>query len=450
MKHNDYINLWHKGQEDFRKIDHNKNIQNIIDTQLDDIVNFHFKDREYIEKYQLEKLSELVDYAFLNIPLYKEKYSKVGYELGGIKSFKDFESLPFIYKDELIDNFPDKVVKDINDFKYSTRSSGSSGKFVTIALDLDAIYIDTVQGIRQFIWQSENNYKKEDNALCIYTCPWWISKINGYYFQDFLPTTSSVDDVIEKLKTLKPLILTTYSTFLNKICSANVKLSDFGVKYVITHSEQSTKSMRNLMGEKLNVKVFDEYSTEELTRVALECPKGIYHLEEDACYTEIYDQRTLEKVNNGTGIVVGTNLLNHATPIIRYWQGDLVTIDSNYKCECGNNGRVFTSIHGREMDSFISNGKEIPASAFMDIAYNWFLTYNVPIVGVKYQIYQESPNKIKIFLQKGFYELSDEEIKTIKESLYELVDRNIDIEVICTDEFIQNNEKFKCVLRAKF
>ena len=102
------------------------------------------------------------------------------------------------------------------------------------------------------------------------------------------------------------------------------------------------------------------------------------------------------------------------------------------------------------MDSFISNGKEIPASAFMDIAYNWFLTYNVPIVGVKYQIYQESANKIKIFLQKGIYELSNDEIKTIKESLYELVDRNIDIEVIFTNEFIQNNEKFKCVLRGKF
>ena len=102
------------------------------------------------------------------------------------------------------------------------------------------------------------------------------------------------------------------------------------------------------------------------------------------------------------------------------------------------------------MDSFISNGKEIPASAFMDIAYNWFLTYEIPIVGVKYQIYQESPDKIKVFLQKGTYELSENEIKTIEESLYELVDRNIDVEVIFTDKFIQNNDKFKCVLRGDF
>lgn len=291
MDHNKYVNLWHKGQEDFKKIDHNKNIQNIIDNELNNIINFHFNDRKYIKEYQLKKISELVDYAFVNIPLYKEKYSKVGYELGSIKSFKDFEQLPFVYKDELIDNFPDKVVKNIDDFKYSTRSSGSSGKFVTIALDLDAIYIDTVQGIRQFIWQSENNYKKEDNALCIYTCPWWISKINGFYFQDFLPTTSSAEEVIERLKILKPLILTTYPTFLNKICSTNIKLSDYGVKYVITHSEQSTKSFRNLLGDKLNVKVYDEYSTEELTRVALECHKQCYHLEEDACYQKYIIQK---------------------------------------------------------------------------------------------------------------------------------------------------------------
>ena len=39
----------------------------------------------------------------------------------------------------------------------------------------------------------------------------------------------------------------------------------------------------------LDVYKRQEYSSEELTRIALECPEHIYHLEEDACYIEIVD-----------------------------------------------------------------------------------------------------------------------------------------------------------------
>ena len=57
----------------------------------------------------------------------------------------------------------------------------------------------------------------------------------------------------------------------------------------------------------------------ELTRIALECKNSNYHLEEDSCYVEVLNQNKI--IRNGTGVVVGTNLLNMATPIIRYYQG---------------------------------------------------------------------------------------------------------------------------------
>ncbi len=53
----------------------------------------------------------MVDYAFENIPLYKKKYSEVGFKSGDIRSFADFERLPILYKDELIDGFPSQIVK---------------------------------------------------------------------------------------------------------------------------------------------------------------------------------------------------------------------------------------------------------------------------------------------------------------------------------------------------
>ena len=49
-----------------------------------------------------------------------------------IKTWEDFEKLPIIYKEELIEGFPNEIAKNIEDFNLSTRSSGTSGEFLTL------------------------------------------------------------------------------------------------------------------------------------------------------------------------------------------------------------------------------------------------------------------------------------------------------------------------------
>lgn len=446
MKDFEYREIKQKGEAEFKKINHNLILNGMLKNDLKDIIEFPKKDYYEIQKYQLEKLSKIVDYAYLNIPLYKKKYESVGYTPGSIKTFQDFEKLPILYKEELINGFSKDIVKSIDDFKYSTRSSGSSGKFVTLAVDLNAIYTDTLQGIRQFYWQTNFNYKDSDKVLFIYTCPWWITDINGKYQLDFLPTTARPSEVLEFIKKTHPFIISTYPTYLQKMCELNVKLSDYEVRYAIVHSEHSTKKARDDMSKSLGIVVVDEYSSEELTRIALECPSGNYHIEEDACYIEVLDMQTKKKIESGTGLVVGTNLLNLATPIIRYHQGDIVKIETNKKCNCGHNGRIISQINGREMDCILSKGEKIPASAFMDLAYNWFLTNKVPVHGIKYQIVQKSEKEICILLMKGLYELDNIDLKIIKESIYSLVNKDINVEVQFTDKFIYTSNKFKPVI----
>lgn len=280
----------------------------------------------------------------------------------------------------------------------------------------------------------------------MYTCPWWITDINGKYRLDYLPTTARPLEVLEFIKKTRPFIISTYPTYLQKMCELDVKLCDYGVRYAIVHSEHSTKKMRDDMAKFLGIVVVDEYSSEELTRIALECPNRNYHIEEDACYIEVLDAQTKQKIESGTGLVVGTNFLNLATPIIRYHQGDMVKIEKDKRCNCGHNGRIISEIVGRDMDCIISNGEKIPASAFMDLAYNWFLTSKVPIHGVRYQIVQESEKKICILLMKGLYELNKFDLKIIKESLYSLISKDINVEIKFTDKFIYKSNKFKPVI----
>ena len=429
----------------FDEIDHGKVLDNIMQKKFDEIKNFPYSDYEYIQEYQLKRISEIVDYAYENIPLYHKKYSKIGYTKGMIKTWEDYRKLPILYKEELIEGFPDEIAKSPDDFNLSTRSSGSSGKFVTLSLSLDAIYTDTMQGVRQFILQNDKNYFQDDKVLFIYTLPWWIVSINGKYEQEFLPTTSSVEEVIKKLEETRPKIISTYPTYLTKMSSYGIDLKKYGVELVIVHSEQSTRQERDLLEKSLNVKVLDEYSSEELTRIALECPNNIYHLEEDACYIEVVDPNTKESLGYGkTGIVVGTNLLNTSTPIIRYYQGDLAEIDKSVTCNCGNNCRILKNIKGRYMDSVITeDNKIIPASAFMDIAYNWFCVLAIPVHGLRYQFIQHRKDTLELYLIKGKYEV---DLNKIRQSLYTLIPENMKLEIKFVENLPETGQKYRPVI----
>ena len=111
-----------------------------------------------------------------------------------------------------------------------------------------------------------------------------------------------------------------------------------------------------------------------------------------------------------------TGTRNTATPIIRYNQGDLVVLNKPIKCECGNNCRTMKNVQGRFMDSILINKKEyVPASSFMDIAYNWYLEFNIPVHGLRYQFVQYTKDELTLYLIKGPFDL---DLKTIEKSIY--------------------------------
>ncbi len=441
----DYVSMKKNEGKVFNGLNHGHIINDIMKKEFENIRTFPYKDYDEIKQWQLNRLSEIVDYAYENIPFYHKKYSAIGYRKGMIKTWEDFEKLPIITKKEIIEGFPNEIAKNVEDFNLSTRSSGSSGQFVTLAVSLEAIYIDTIQGVRQFLIQNADDYLPEDVVLFIYTVPWWIKDINGKYKQDFLPTTATIEEVIEKLEKTRPKIISTYPTYLTKMASYNLDLKKYGVELVVIHSEQSTRKQRDMLEKVLNVKVLDEYSSEELTRIALECPKHIYHLEEDACYIEIIDPITKKNKNYGEkGIVIGTNLINMATPLIRYDQGDMAEIYPPEQCKCGNKCRTLKKIYGRYMDSIVTRkGEIIPASAFMDMAYNWFFEMSIPIHGLRYQFIQRNKDVLELYIIKNQFEI---DLKKIRESIYLLIPKDMDLKIEIVDNLPEIGKKYRPVI----
>lgn len=422
-------------------------LSELVDSQWTKIRDFCHQSPQEIRNWQFDRIKKLVKHAYDTVPLYRNKYSKIGFKPQDLKTWEDFYKLPILKKEEVIEGFPDNTVSSQYDLTLTTRSSGSSGKFVTLAVNQQAVYIDTIQGVRQFYFQNGRDYQPQDVVLFIYTCPWWVSSVNGQYRTEFLPTTTRVEEAADYIKKLRPKIISTYPTYLYQFYEKKVPLSQMGVNLIVIHSEHSTKNFRNEMSAFFGIPVRDEFSSEELTRIALECPCGYYHLEEDACFAETMP---ISGFSN-SGMLIGTNLLNEATPIIRYTQGDVIEFAPEKSCKCGSNFRIIKPILGRYMDSIVDyDGRIIPASCFMDLAYNWYLELGIPVHGLQYQIVQDTNGDINVYLIRGKYNLTSNQRDQIKESFYLLVSDQITIQTHLVEEFpIQIGTKFRPVISLK-
>jgi len=383
------------GNPDFRgesPKDHEE-LRKVYEDFYPSIVNTPRLPLEVIFQQQFERIQWLVKHAFDTVPFYRRKYGNAGFHPEDLRSWEDFYRLPPVTKEELIESWPE-CVSDRYTTEFTTRSSGSSGKVVTVAVDKKAVMLDTVYGVRQFYAQSRGQFSPNDCSLQIYTCPWWFTSVDGMFKAEFLSTREKPEVVAEAIKRLSPKVLALYPSYLRELQKYIGNLRQFGVVLVNLHSEQSSAYERQEFERHFGIPVLDEYSSEELTRIALECPCHSYHLEEDVCHTEILGPDGKPAAPGQCGEVVGTNLLNQATPLIRYKQGDLAAID-NERCPCGSNFRILSNLNGRATDSFVlPSGSIIPAGTLMDATYHWFLECGVVTHGLQYQLEQTTPNEV--------------------------------------------------------
>jgi len=328
---------------------------------------------------QLARIRELVELAYRDIPVYRNKYDAAGFKPEHLRDYDDIQKIPVITKPELVAAFPDQCVnrKYNPDDLFPTRSSGSSGQTLLIRVDYDAVITDTIQGVRQFAMQSGGNYRPEDLLAHVYTVPWWFDSIGGKYPTAFISNLIPPARVAQHLRYLGPKILSLYPSSLDALMP-HVDEFRSALNLAVTHSEYSSRTARQEWSRQLGVPVLDEYSSEEATRIALEMPNGVYHVCDDTVHLDVLDPATLALQADGqSGIAVITNLLNEAMPFIRYVQGDYITRPAKPAASDINWSQI-ASIDGRLNDAFVNrDGRKVPAGSILDATYRWMFDCNL-------------------------------------------------------------------------
>lgn len=365
-----------------------------------------------IQKTQLAKLKRLVKYAYQNVPLYRRKYDAAGITPADIRTLADFQRLPLLTKSELQAGFPSEILsRRVNpEDCYVVSTSGQSGSPVRlyrrkIELSiLPALYLLAYPWIPSLVklLTGVNAGRKttlilpEDESYDLYRAIKMLYKIplrlrNKY---QYIPTEAEPGEQLKAISEHRPDVIASDLTALRNILTfaRAHKLPVPPVKLLFIGSELIDGHARAQLTRAFGAHIIEHYGSEEAGTIAFECPQGEgLHLVWRTNFLELLaDGR---QVPAGTpGEVVVTNLLNRATPIIRYsGMGDIATINPA-PCKCGRKSPLLKMIDGRKVDTFVLPDGRIIHPFVLTVPME-----HIPNVW-RYQIRQEKADYIRVLV----------------------------------------------------
>ncbi|MGE5086106.1 MAG: phenylacetate--CoA ligase family protein [Bacillota bacterium] len=343
-------------------------------TEMDQMMKRPYWSREQIEAYQLKKIKILVDEARHHSPLYQDKSLP---DSRDIQTLADVAKLPILTKAELLDRAPSEIISDRYDAEdlIVSKSSGSTGKALDVYYDEFSYNLFILAGLRLYLMAFD--YRPWHRQTYIYTSPYPLKSLFGLYPLDFISTLNPVADTIKQIQRNKPDLLVCYPSHLRSIAEQMTEkdLAKLKIKAINVNSEMSSAKEREELAKRFNAFVFDDYSSEELTRIASQCRHLQYHIFDDINYIEIVNEAGELVPEGEVGSIVGTNLHNIGMPLIRYNQGDRGAIRTQ-PCVCGRNFRILEKLEGRRNDAFVlSSGETLSSGYLLDLTYGVFLDF---------------------------------------------------------------------------
>jgi phenylacetate-CoA ligase len=341
-------------------------------------------DRRTIEDIQNRAFLATVRHAYQNVAMYRRKYDEHGVDLAQIQSVDDIARLPIIEKADLVANFPTGCLAQgfTLDNVQTAVSGGSSGVVVKVAYSHETMLKRVITAYRIYSMMM-GGYPPDYRQVYVYTGKYPFECLpDGSFPLVHIWTLDSLADARRKLLAAKPHMLTLYPSKLKELLTVlgpnAIAVLREHLKCVNVKSEMSLQKERDDWSRLFGVPVLDEYGSEELAgTVAAQCPRGGYHIWEDINVVEVVDEADRPIEDDRIGEVVATNLYNEAMPMIRYRQGDLMSLHPKHMtCACGMPFRMLKDLDGRNNSKFVTRaGKTFSPGYLLDVGYTQLIDF---------------------------------------------------------------------------
>lgn len=168
-----------------------------------------------------------------------------------------------------------------------------------------------------------------------------------------MPPGTAVDALVPWLEGFRPDYLLVLPSVLGEVLRRLERLGRRleGLRGIRTLSETVSPELRDAARRIQGLEIHDAYSSQEGGVMAIQCPEaGRYHVVETVLL-EVLDDEGRPCGPGKVGRIVITDLINYATPVIRYEIGDYA--EAGAACSCGRGMPVLGRILGRQRNLLI-------------------------------------------------------------------------------------------------
>ena len=400
--------------------------------------------KDELQRMQYKLLKSLVYRLYSFSPFYHDRMKEQKVQPDDIKELSDVKKLPFMFKRDLRDGYPDKIfTASQEDLVRYHVSSGTTGKPTVVGYTQNDIDLWTTSLARAL---TSCGLGRGDVIQVSYGYGLFTGGLGLHYGAErigatVLPTSvGNTERQIELMQDLGSTAIACTPSYLLHMGEVAEKMGvsirkDTKLRTAILGAEPWTEGMRNRMQDWLGIKAYDIYGTSELSGpMFTECAeqKG-FHVWSDIALTEIIDPKTEEPVGPGEkGELTITILKKEALPMIRYRIGDITSMDDS-TCPCGRTHPRIQRITGRVDDMLIIRGINVFPSQVE------YALMTVPEVGQHFQIIVERKGAldnmlVRVELNKESFSDKINDIMQVRQKvehkLRNSLNVNVDVELV--------------------
>ena len=402
---------------------------------LDEIADLPYLSRTEVERYQFERLHELLQHSFRHVPYYRELFRELSLTPSDFTSLEDLKKLPVLRRGTVVKNREKFIARDIPRGDLFPKSTGgSTGAPLNIFYDRRYWYRSEAGLLRCFMMAGYrigepivNLWAYPENLLA---APGWQQMIRQrlrrrYYFDTSRYGVEDMDEWRRRSIEIKPAVIYGYASAIYHFARF-LKMRGSGcpsIKGVFTTTEKLYPFQRELISEVFDCKVYDMYGCVEALHLAFECPHGRMHRTGDFSY--------IETKKNGTdnGYFIVTSLWNYGFPLIRYMNNDTGRLEEG-ACPCGRGFPLLGLDISRIVDNFpLPNGDIMHGTTLMHFLYG--------CEGIdRYQYHQPVVDEVILYIVKAddFSPATAEWLDGVRKRIYEMTGGALRCEIRYVDD----------------
>ena len=397
------------------------------------------KSLDQLKAEQWEAFCNLVNYAYLNVPFYRDLYDRAGFSPNDLKTPDDLASVPVTRKRMFQQSdLKQLLAQGLEPQKLICKpTSGSSGSPLSVYYTPEDRIYRTLLHLRPLLFNgmtlrdrmahiSGNRHPPDYRYL--------FQKL-GFLPKEFVYAADPPDKQLDILKTIEPAVIYSYASSMVLLASEVETRSECPIqpKLVFTTGELLNPDDRELINRAFSVRLRDIYGLIEMSDVAWQCPecRG-YHLSIDSFLAEV-------RPDDGekAGQLIITNLHSRAMPFIRYEMDDMVTPPNDDPCPCGCPFPMIDVIRGRADDYLYSaDGKKVSPLIFV-IA-------SIPGV-MQYRIIQNKLDHLMVEILPG-PGFDNHTSKKVKAHVLEVMGNGLRVDVQPVDNIPKQSGKLRRVI----